>query len=437
MGGKPRVEDVVARIESLARPEAVEGMARFGTAGRKVYGVPIPDLREMARGLKRDHELARDLWAVDSRETRILAGMIDDPKMVSPEQMDQWVMEFDSEAVQSKLRGSRCAARRRTEAETMASGYALAFASAAFIGLNTVANKVILSSGVSDMVAGAWTYLFATCLFIPLAARATTRGALGSLLKSADRRTTLLLAAWLLAGGAGGPMLYFLGLSRTSAIHGSLLNNLEAAFTALLAFGMFHEGIGPRGIAGSVIVLAGSAWLSWPAGAAAAGAGAGGATVLGDALISLGFFCWALECNLLRVIGPRLPVVTMLAAKTTTAMLVMGALALSQNGSLAIPRGVVPVTVASGLVFLALSILFGYSAIRRIGAGLTGLIITTSVIFGVLGSVVFLGESLHLSMLAPGAAIILGLAALATDPATGASLPPRTTPRDDTERSCS
>ncbi|MDG6243311.1 MAG: DNA alkylation repair protein [Methanolobus sp.] len=87
--------NIIHELESNSRPEAIEGMARYGITPGKVYGVSIPVLRRIAKGVGRDHELAMKLWETDIRETRILAGMVDDVSRVTGEQMDEWVQEFD------------------------------------------------------------------------------------------------------------------------------------------------------------------------------------------------------------------------------------------------------------------------------------------------------------------------------------------------------
>jgi 3-methyladenine DNA glycosylase AlkD len=90
------VEEVLARLEALGRPEAVEGMARYGIVGAKVYGAKIPDLRQLAKEIGKDAAMAEALWQVDSRETRILASFIYPPKALNAALMDRWVMDFDS-----------------------------------------------------------------------------------------------------------------------------------------------------------------------------------------------------------------------------------------------------------------------------------------------------------------------------------------------------
>ena len=88
--------DIIRKLEALSDPKAVEGMARFGINPRSSYGVSIPALRQMAREIKKDHALAQELWASGLHEARLLASMVDDPKMVTEQQMEKWVRDFDS-----------------------------------------------------------------------------------------------------------------------------------------------------------------------------------------------------------------------------------------------------------------------------------------------------------------------------------------------------
>lgn len=89
-------EQIIEELESLSNPEDVEGMARFGIKHKKTYGVRMPDLRRIAKNAGKDHELAEELWNAGYGETKILASLIDDHKMVTEDQMEKWVAEFDS-----------------------------------------------------------------------------------------------------------------------------------------------------------------------------------------------------------------------------------------------------------------------------------------------------------------------------------------------------
>jgi 3-methyladenine DNA glycosylase AlkD len=89
-------EKILERLKSLANSKSVEGMARFGISPTNTYGVSMPVLRKFAKDTGKDHNLALQLWDSGIHEARILAGMIDSPEKVTEEQMEKWVMDFDS-----------------------------------------------------------------------------------------------------------------------------------------------------------------------------------------------------------------------------------------------------------------------------------------------------------------------------------------------------
>ncbi len=89
-------DSVLQRMKAVATPESLKGMGRFGINTRRAYGVSIPHLRSLAREIGKNHVLARELWASQIHEARILASMIDDPALISDEQMEEWVKDFDS-----------------------------------------------------------------------------------------------------------------------------------------------------------------------------------------------------------------------------------------------------------------------------------------------------------------------------------------------------
>ncbi|HEU4760019.1 MAG TPA: DNA alkylation repair protein [Dehalococcoidia bacterium] len=89
-------EHVLARLRSLADPDAVAGMARFGINTTTAYGISVPALRRLAREIGRDHALAQQLWASGIHEARKLAPLIDDPAQVTEKQMERWAAGLDS-----------------------------------------------------------------------------------------------------------------------------------------------------------------------------------------------------------------------------------------------------------------------------------------------------------------------------------------------------
>lgn len=96
MAAGNRAEQILEELNSLARPESLPGMARYGINTTRALGVQIPELRRIARRTGRDHALAVKLWASRVHEARILAGMVEDPATLTGEQMDQWAAAVDS-----------------------------------------------------------------------------------------------------------------------------------------------------------------------------------------------------------------------------------------------------------------------------------------------------------------------------------------------------
>lgn len=88
--------EIIKELESQSNPEDVAGMAKYGIKTTHAYGVRMPELTRIAKVTGKDHELAEKLWQHAYTETRILACLLDDPKLVSEEQMERWALEFNS-----------------------------------------------------------------------------------------------------------------------------------------------------------------------------------------------------------------------------------------------------------------------------------------------------------------------------------------------------
>jgi 3-methyladenine DNA glycosylase AlkD len=100
-------EDIIKKLESLKNPKNVEGMARFGIRPKtEVYGIPIPELRKIAKLIKKNHQLAMKLWDLKIHEARLLAGFIADASKLTEEQMEKWVEGFDSWDVVDQVCGN-------------------------------------------------------------------------------------------------------------------------------------------------------------------------------------------------------------------------------------------------------------------------------------------------------------------------------------------
>ena len=90
------VKDVLDKLQSKARPEQLQGMAKYGMAVEQRLGVSVPDMRKLAKEIGRDHKLALDLWRTGIAEAKIVAAMVGDPDKLTEEQMEDWVTGINS-----------------------------------------------------------------------------------------------------------------------------------------------------------------------------------------------------------------------------------------------------------------------------------------------------------------------------------------------------
>ena len=89
-------EEALEKLRALADPESLAGMAGYGIRTGRSWGVTLPKMRSLAREIGVSHRLAERLWDAGIRETRLLATMVDDPKVLTEEQAERWVKDLDS-----------------------------------------------------------------------------------------------------------------------------------------------------------------------------------------------------------------------------------------------------------------------------------------------------------------------------------------------------
>jgi 3-methyladenine DNA glycosylase AlkD len=74
-------------------------MARYGIVSKKVFGISVVSLREMAKKIGRNHGLAQELWRTGILDARFLAAFIEEPGKITEAQMDRWAKDFDNWAI--------------------------------------------------------------------------------------------------------------------------------------------------------------------------------------------------------------------------------------------------------------------------------------------------------------------------------------------------
>ncbi|MFW9922534.1 MAG: DNA alkylation repair protein [Candidatus Thorarchaeota archaeon] len=89
------IDTIITLFKQNTDNSRIEGMKKVGITPERAFGVSIPFLRELAKKIGKNHELALELWNINTRETRILACMVDDVSLLTEEQMELWVKDFD------------------------------------------------------------------------------------------------------------------------------------------------------------------------------------------------------------------------------------------------------------------------------------------------------------------------------------------------------
>ncbi|HXI54788.1 MAG TPA: DMT family transporter [Polyangia bacterium] len=237
-------------------------------------------------------------------------------------------------------------------------GALFALAAAVSFGITTPV-VALAGRGVGPLTTAALLYLGACLSGLLLMLTGRTAG---TPLARTDGKRLILVA---LFGAALAPALLAWGLQRSGGTVGSLLLNLEAVFTVLLARAFYREPIGLR-VAAAVTLMTAAATLL-----AATSTGAGGFRWSGLGALAVGgaTLAWALDNTLTRPLASHDPV-TVVAAKGAlgAALTVTLAFALREPWPHMIPMLVL---LACGATGYGLSLRFYLLAQRRIGAART------------------------------------------------------------------
>lgn len=195
---------------------------------------------------------------------------------------------------------------------------------------------------------------------------------------------------WLLGaigfGGILGPLALMYGLTQTSGSAASLLLNLEAVLTALIAWFVFRENADRRIVAGMMAIVVGSAVLSWPYGETTSNP-----SLRGPVCVVLACLCWAIDNNLTRKVSAA-DAWFIAAAKGSMAGCVNVLLALSLGATMpSLPT--IFATMNVGVMGYGISLVMFVLALRGLGTARTGAYFSTAPFLGAAVSLVLLGET--------------------------------------------
>jgi drug/metabolite transporter (DMT)-like permease len=265
-----------------------------------------------------------------------------------------------------------------------AHGVMLALVSALLFGASTPLAKLLLH----DM--GPW--LLAGILYLGSGAGLLLFDGARRLAGTLHRREAKLhgtqwiwLALAILFGGVLAPGLLMYGLARTSAAAATLLLNLEAIFTVLLAWFVFGENFERRIALGMGLIALGAVVLSWPGGSA-------GGSLTASLAVTAACLAWGIDNNLTRKVSLTDPV-QVAWPKGCVAGITNVAIALS-SGSAVASAGSALFAGLLGFLGYGVSLVLFVRALRDLGAARTSAYFSLAPFFGAVLSVVLFRQEL-------------------------------------------
>ena len=211
------------------------------------------------------------------------------------------------------------------------------------------------------------------------------------------------LAGVVVAGGIIGPLLMLFGLARVTALTGSLLLNLEAPLTVLIALAAFHEHLGRHAAAAMACIAGGAVMLKLEPGAL-------GADTAGVLLLTGACFCWALDNNLTQRLSLHDPF-AIVRVKTLVAGVFNTALGLLVSGGHMPKAQHVAGAMLLGSLSYGISVVLDAYALRLIGAAREAAYFATAPFMGAVASLFVLRDSLRwfdaIAMLLMGVGVVL------------------------------
>lgn len=294
-------------------------------------------------------------------------------------------------------------------------GYLAIVTAAAFFGAWPTLSKLVLAAIHSPIVLAFLVQLIPAVFLLPTLRRVRI-----------PRAQVMPILFTGLAGSVLAPLIYFVGLQRTTATNSVLLSNSEALFTVLLAYAFLGERAAPREYVALVGIAAGAfvvttelrfgdvRFLEF---------------LIGNVLLVIAAICWATSNTVSSHLLRRMQILPLLAFQFLIGAVAYAPIVALSGDPIDVPWGIVPL-----LLFLALSavvmfsLLFFY-ALQTIGAMRAGAILPTSALWGVPLAVFLLpNESLSAVQILGGALMVGSLVAFylfhRPAPAEGETLKP-------------
>lgn len=290
-------------------------------------------------------------------------------------------------------------------------GYIGAIASAVLFGISSTLNKITLENVHPLFVAG-MIYFVGGILLFGIHLSPLHRKLLYLFETPTETETKIskkdysILAFVILCGSVIAPLMLLYGLDETTAVNASLLLNTESLFTILIAFAILKERGTRKDYLAILLLLIGVTFVTTK-----------GEfhmltiteEVTGNLLIIGACLFWGIDNNLSRFLSKKRDIILITGLKCFLGGAVLLIVSLFLRVGFYVPLVSIPYILSVGAFSIALSILLFLFALREIGSMRTGVIFSTSSLFGAMFALVVLRETFVLIQLLAAIIMLLGV----------------------------
>jgi len=290
-------------------------------------------------------------------------------------------------------------------------GYVGAITSAIFFGMGATLNKIVLKDVHPLIVAGLIYFIAGIVLFC--VRLSPLQNMVLSMMETPTKTETVIrrrdfevLAFIILSGAVIAPFLFLYGLNETTAVNASLLSNIEALFTVFIAFLFLKERGTRKDYVGILLLIIGAIFVTTNAEFQKLSLTR---EVLGNTLIVGACLFWGIDNNLSKLVSKKRDLVLLTALKCFIGGGILLLLSIFLKLNFQIPLMSIPYLFSVGAFSIGFSILFFLFALREIGSMKTGVIFSTSSLFGATLAFIMLKETFSLIQLMAGFVMLLGV----------------------------
>jgi drug/metabolite transporter (DMT)-like permease len=275
-------------------------------------------------------------------------------------------------------------------------GYGSALLSAALFGsISTVAKPVLTT--VNPILLSSLVYLISGLVFTPIAQKSEST--------KLTKKYFFLILITSVFGATIAPIMFFLGLMKTTAVDTSLLANGETVFSILFALWIFKERLRPFGYLAVGLVLCGVFIVT---------------TNLefdkpvfildsGNLLIIGSTVLWGFDNNICKIITKRVDVSRLVQVRSMLGGLILFLITVALGIPFNIQASQIISIVLLGVFGFAFSIYLYWESINRIGVVKASSIVSLAGAFGLVLAAIFLKESISIYQILAISIMLVGI----------------------------